>query len=140
MRRVEITSAKLNVVFPEGKLPAIDPSDPAFVLVLGGVEIRGKVNPKAARKLAQHKGGAVLQGRLIVEAGKLTLADAGFNWIEPKTDQADKPAVIEVKEVEVTETKPAVIEVKEVEVTETKPAPARRGGQDGIPIKIRRSP
>ena len=34
MKRVEITSAKLNGVFPEGKLPAIDPADPAFVLVL----------------------------------------------------------------------------------------------------------
>jgi hypothetical protein len=84
MRRLDITSAKLSVVFPEGKLPAIDPADPAFVLVLGGVEIRGKVNAKAARKLAQHQGGAVLQGRVIVEAGKLSLADAGFTWIDPK--------------------------------------------------------
>ena len=30
-----------SVVFPEGKLPAIDPADPAFVLVLGGLEIQG---------------------------------------------------------------------------------------------------
>jgi hypothetical protein len=44
--------AKLSVVFPEGKLPAIDPADPTFVLVLGRLEIQGKVNPKAARKLA----------------------------------------------------------------------------------------
>ena len=50
MTRLEIASAKLNVVFPEGKLPAIDPADPQFVLVLGGLEIRGKVNAKAARK------------------------------------------------------------------------------------------
>ena len=84
MKRLEITSAKLSVVFPEGKLPAIDPADPAFVLVLGGLEIAGKVNPKAARKLAQHNGGAVLQGRLIVEGGKLVLAEAGFTWIDPK--------------------------------------------------------
>jgi hypothetical protein len=84
VRRLDIVNAKLSVVFPEGKLPAIDPADPAFVLVLGGVEIHGKVNPKAARKLAQHQGGAVLQGKVIVEAGKLSLADAGFTWIDPK--------------------------------------------------------
>ena len=60
MKRIDITSAKLNVVFPEGKLPAIDPNDPSFVLALGGFEIAGKVNPKAARKLAAHTGGAVL--------------------------------------------------------------------------------
>jgi hypothetical protein len=41
----------------------------------------GKVNPKAARKLKEHKGGAVLQGKLIVEAGMLCLAEAGFSWI-----------------------------------------------------------
>jgi hypothetical protein len=89
VRRLDIASAKLSVVFPEGKLPAIDPNDPAFVLVLGGVEIRGKVNPKAARKLAQHKGGAVLQGKLFFDAGKLSLADAGFSWIEPKAATAE---------------------------------------------------
>jgi hypothetical protein len=86
MRRLDITSLKATVVFPEGKLPAIDPADPAFVLVLGGVEIGAKINPKAARKLAVHKGGAVLQGKLIVESGKLSLADAGFSWIEPKAE------------------------------------------------------
>jgi hypothetical protein len=82
--RLDIASAKLNVVFPEGKLPPLDPANPAFVLVLGGVEIDGKINPKAARKLAVHQGGAVLQGRLVVEGGRLTLADAGFSWIEPR--------------------------------------------------------
>jgi hypothetical protein len=84
VRRLNIASAKLTVVFPEGKLPAIDPADPAFVLVLGDFEIRGKLNSKAAHKLAQHKGGTVMQGNVIAEAGKLSLADAGFNWIEPK--------------------------------------------------------
>ena len=88
MSRLDIPSAKLTVVFPEGKLPAIDPADPAFTLVLGDFEIHGRVNPKAARKLAQHKGGAVLQGKLIVEGGKLSLADAGFTWIEPKAEAA----------------------------------------------------
>jgi hypothetical protein len=88
VRRLDIASAKLTVVFPEGKLPAIDPADPAFVLVLGGHEIRGKVNAKAARKLAAHAGGAVLQGKLVVESGKLSLLNAGFSWIDPKADEA----------------------------------------------------
>jgi hypothetical protein len=88
MTRIPITSAKLNVVFPEGKLPAIDPADPAFVLMLGGVEIAGKINPKAARKVAQHKGGAVLQGKLVAEGDKLSLLDAGFAWIEPKAAES----------------------------------------------------
>jgi hypothetical protein len=88
MKRVDITSAKLTVVFPEGKLPAIDPADPAFTLVLGGQEIHGKVNAKAARKLAQHRGGAVLQGKLVAAGGKLDLLDAGFSWIDPKVEAA----------------------------------------------------
>ena len=88
MKRVDIPSAKLTVVFPEGKLPAIDPADPAFVLVLGGLEIHAKVNPKAARKLAQHRGRAVLQGKLVAEGGKLDLLDAGFTWIDPKAEAA----------------------------------------------------
>jgi hypothetical protein len=88
MKRLDIASAKLSVVFPEGKLPAIDPANPAFVLVLGSLEIPGKVNPKAARKLAQHQGGAVLQGKLVVEGGKLNLLDAGFTWIDPKPEAA----------------------------------------------------
>jgi hypothetical protein len=52
MKRVDIASAKLNVVF---------------------------------RRLAQHTGGAVLQGRLIVEGGnRLVLAEEEFSWIEPR--------------------------------------------------------
>jgi hypothetical protein len=42
-------------------------------------------------KLAAWAGGVVLQGRLIVEGGKLVLADAGFSWIEPKA-QAEAAA------------------------------------------------
>lgn len=90
MKRVDIASAKLTVVFPEGGLPAIDPADPAFVLVLGGLEIRGKVNSKAARKLAQHRGGAVLQGKLVAQGGKLELLEAGFSWIDPKVEAASQ--------------------------------------------------
>ena len=44
MNRIDIGSAKLAVVFPEGKLPAIDPNDPSFVLALGGFEIAGKLS------------------------------------------------------------------------------------------------
>jgi hypothetical protein len=84
VKRIDIGSAKLTVVFPAGKLPAIDPNDPSFTLVLGGFEIRGKVNAKAARKLAAWAGGVVLQGRLIESGGKLSLLDTGFTWIEPK--------------------------------------------------------
>ena len=93
MKRVDIGSAKLAIVFPEGKLPGIDPNNPSFTLVLGGFEIAGKINPKAARKLAAHAGGAVLQGRLIVEGGKLVLLDAGFTWIEPKPKAEAEVAV-----------------------------------------------
>jgi hypothetical protein len=84
MTRITISSGKLAVVFPEGKLPAIDPDRPEFVLALGGVQIAGKVNAKAARKLASHTGGAVLQGRLLYQGGGLVLAEAGFQFIEPK--------------------------------------------------------
>ena len=85
---MEIASAKMTVVFSEGKLPAIDPADPAFVLILGGLEIHGKINPKAARKLSQYPGGAVLQGKLVAEGGKLELLDAGFTWFDPKPEAA----------------------------------------------------
>jgi hypothetical protein len=86
MKRIDIQNAKLAIVFPEGKLPAIDPARPDFVLVLGGLEIAVRVNPKAARKLAAHPGGAVLQGRLVAEGGRLHLLDAGFSWLEPKAE------------------------------------------------------
>jgi len=91
MTRLPITSAKLSVVFAEGKLPQIDVVDPGFTLVLGGVEIQGRLNPKACRKLAAHQGGAVLQGRLVAEGGRLNLLEAGFTWIEPRA-QAGPPA------------------------------------------------
>jgi hypothetical protein len=84
MTRIPITSAKVNIVFPEGKLPAIDPAAPEFVLELGGVAIRGKVTPKAARKLAAYPGGAVLQGRLVAEGAELVLNDAGFTFLDPR--------------------------------------------------------
>jgi hypothetical protein len=90
MNRIPITAIKANIVFPEGKLPTIDPAHPEFVLELGTVEVHGKVNPKAARKLAAHPGGAVLQGKLVAEGDRLNLLDAGFTFIDPKT--VDLPA------------------------------------------------
>src|SRR5262249_58457129 len=92
MKRIPIQSAKMNIVFPEGKLPAIDPARPEFVLVLGTVEIHAKVNAKAARKLAAHPGGAVLQGRLVAEGGRLVLAEAGFTWLDPQAAPGPSPA------------------------------------------------
>jgi hypothetical protein len=92
MRRIDIGSAKLAVVFPEGKLPAIDPNDPAFVLQLGGFQIAAKVNAKATRKLASWAGGVVLQGRLIESGGKLVLDQAGFSWIDPRPKDTAGPA------------------------------------------------
>jgi hypothetical protein len=84
MTRIPIPSAKLNVLFSSGKLPAIDPGNPEFILALGPIEIHAKVNAKAARKLTTHTAGVVLQGRLVVEAGRLNLLDAGFQFLEPK--------------------------------------------------------
>jgi hypothetical protein len=98
MNRIPITAIKANIVFPEGKLPTIDAARPEFVLQLGPVEISGKVNAKAARKLAAHNGGAVLQGRLVVEGDRLALLDAGFTWIDPKPPAAagqDAPRLID---------------------------------------------
>lgn len=67
MTAITVTSAKLAIVFPEGKLRRVDPADPRFeiALVLSGIRILAKINAKAARKLAAHTGGAVLQGRLL---------------------------------------------------------------------------
>lgn len=84
VRRIEITAIKANIVFREGALPRIDPGDPRFELDLGGVKIRGQVNAKAARKLAAHRGAAILQGRLVLEDGGLLLKDAGFTFHDPK--------------------------------------------------------
>lgn len=79
---VPIKSAKLNVVFPAGQLPVICPEQPEFALDLGGVRIGVRINAKAARKLAQHAGGAALQGRLVTEGGKLALKEAGLSFFD----------------------------------------------------------
>ena len=84
MKVIPVTSAKLSVVFKAGELPAIDPARSEFILQLGAQQIRASVNAKAARKLAAHQGGAVLQGRLVEQGGKLTLLECGFQFLEPK--------------------------------------------------------
>jgi hypothetical protein len=85
-----------NFVFHQGRLPTkeIDPAHPEFTIQLetlvpnlGVIKIAGKVSAEAARKLAAHNGGAVLQGRLTVEAGKLALLDADFTFLDPKPAQ-----------------------------------------------------
>ena len=89
MTRLDIALEKHDVAFRGGELQASPPEDPAFVLVLGGLEIRGKVNAKAAKKLAAHRGGTVLQGKLGVEGGEASLAEAGFSWIKPRAEEAE---------------------------------------------------
>jgi hypothetical protein len=84
MTTINASTAKLTLVFKPGQLPAIDPARPEFSIVLGTHRIAGQVNAKAARKLAVHQGGAVLQGRLVEERGELVLVEAGFQFIEPK--------------------------------------------------------
>jgi hypothetical protein len=81
---IKVEAAKLNVVFRADALPKINPENPEFLLNLSGVVIKGKINPKAARKLAAHTGGAVLGGKLVVEQGQLVLTEAGFQFLDPK--------------------------------------------------------
>ena len=57
-----------------------------FAPVPGGLKIARKVNPKGARKPAQHEGGAVPQGKLASEGGQPVLLDAGSTRIEPTAE------------------------------------------------------
>lgn len=84
MMTVKIESAKLTVVFPQGKLPRIDPLKPEFQINLGGTTIWVSINAKAARKLQTWTGGAVLQGRLLCGSAGLKLLEAGFTYLDPK--------------------------------------------------------
>jgi hypothetical protein len=89
MTVIPVQSAKFGVVFPEGRLPRIDPNRPEFILDLDGCKIQARISPKAARKLAVHQGGAILSGRLIVENGRLVLDAAGFQWMEKKAEEIE---------------------------------------------------
>lgn len=82
MTTIQVPSLKLSVAFRAGSLPKIDPADGKFILQLGGVKVHGQVSAKAARKLAVHPGGAVLTGKLVEQAGKLVLLDAGFQFLD----------------------------------------------------------
>jgi hypothetical protein len=88
MLNVPISSLKVNVIWKAGSLPAVSPDDPQFTLDLDGLKIVVRVNAKAARKLAAHQGGAVLQGRLVKQDGNLVLLEAGFQYLEQKTETA----------------------------------------------------
>jgi hypothetical protein len=93
MTTIKISSLKAVVSFKAGELPRVDPNDPVIKIVLGTVEITARINAKSARKLAVHPGGAVLQGKLSVEGGRLVLAEAGFQFLDPKpAADAAKPA------------------------------------------------
>jgi hypothetical protein len=61
-----------------------------MLLDLDGFKVVARINPKSARKLVIHPGGAVLQGRLLVESGHLVLKDAGFSFID--TSPAPTPS------------------------------------------------
>jgi len=84
MKTIAVQSIKLSLPFKAGALPRIDPAAPVFELALGGVKIQASVNAKAARKLATWEGSAVLQGKLIVEDGRLVLIEGGFLFNDPK--------------------------------------------------------
>ncbi len=84
MKSIIVPSIKATVPFKAGSLPAIPWQDPTFELVLNGVKIPGKVNAKAARKLAVWPGSAVLNGKLVMEGGRLVLTEAGFLFNDPR--------------------------------------------------------
>jgi hypothetical protein len=84
VKTIEVPSIKAVIPFKAGSLPRIDPNDPAFELTMSGLKIRAKINAKAARRLAGHTGSAILQGRLVMEGGRLLLVDAGFTFNDPK--------------------------------------------------------
>ncbi len=93
MKTVPVTSANLKVVFRPGSLPQVDPANPTFTLTLGGFSIDVRINAKSARKLAVHRGGAILQGRLVESGDRLQLVDAGFSWLEPTEPKLAEPVL-----------------------------------------------
>jgi len=95
MTHVKVKSIKVTIVFPADAKPDVAPEDPRVMLDMDGLKIQAKVNAKAARKLKAHDGGAVLQGRLVVERGELVLIDAGFTFLEAKPPASSPPAAPE---------------------------------------------
>ena len=80
---VSVPSAKLNVVFKEGRLPRVDPADPASRSCWAD---SGSCQDQreGRHKLAAHPGGAVLQGRLSSRG----VARAGRCWLSVARTQA----------------------------------------------------
>ena len=93
MTTAKVKSIKATVVFPADAKPDIDPADPRIRIEMeGGLTVLAKVNAKAARKLREHVGVSVLQGRLVIDQGVLTLADAGFAFAPAPTPAASPQA------------------------------------------------
>jgi hypothetical protein len=90
-RIIHVPSGKLAVVFKPGGLPRINPNDTRFELDFGGVRLACQINAKAARKLQTWEGGAVLQGRLVTQSNHLVLIEAGFQFLEPRPVEPQKP-------------------------------------------------
>jgi hypothetical protein len=84
MMTINVNNLKATVVFRAGELPKINPDAPEFELSLSGVKIAVKINAKTARKLGTWQGGAVLQGKLVAQDGRLILLDAGCQFLDPK--------------------------------------------------------
>jgi len=83
---IEVSSLKVVLPFKAGNLPVVDPNNPKFTLRFpDGRTVACAVNAKAARRLAGHRGGAALQGKLISEKGNLVLCEAGFQLFEIKS-------------------------------------------------------
>jgi hypothetical protein len=91
MTTIPLSNIKVSLPFKTGALPRIDPNRPEFTLVLGTVHIRGSISAKSARKIAAHQGGAVLQGRLVEQGGKLTLVDGGFSFFDARPVETTSP-------------------------------------------------
>jgi hypothetical protein len=83
MTTITVPSVKLAIHFRANDLPRIDPGHPLFTIDLGGITIAASVNAKAAKRLASHTGAVVLQGKLTADRGRLTLLEAGFQFIPP---------------------------------------------------------
>ena len=79
---IPIASAKFTTVFKPGSLPAVDSDRPVFQLNLEGLVIEVRVNA-GARKLAAWTG-APYSGNLRYSDGQLSLAEAGFQFLDPK--------------------------------------------------------
>ncbi len=84
MKTIAVQAIKVTLPFRTGELPKVPWQDPVFELSLGGLKIECRITAKAARKLSIHSGPALLQGRLVMEGGRLVLLQAGFVFVDLK--------------------------------------------------------